>query len=159
MKVIYIINLDSYGDVTTIPDTIPDEEYYNNHNITVKQHKSLPESLKNDLHKDLQGHLNPKTILQGPNINIKVPKRRYKSNDEKNYFFNKIKTKQKTELCKNWVLYNDCYYKNTCSFAHGEAELRHGHSTIKYKTKVCQMFKENHFCNYGNRCIYLHIIR
>jgi hypothetical protein len=35
---------------------------------------------------------------EGPNINLKLPRRSYGSNEEKKYFFNKIKTKQKTEV-------------------------------------------------------------
>lgn len=38
--------------------------------------------------------------LPGPNINIKLPKKKYSSNDEKNYFLNKYKIKQKTEVNK-----------------------------------------------------------
>ena len=63
-------------------------------------------------------------------------------------------------MCKNWTIYNDCYFKTDCSFAHGEHELRQSaQSTEKYKTKTCKMFDENFYCNYGNRCIYLHIIK
>ena len=36
----------------------------------------------------------------------------------------KIRTKKKTELCKNWELYHNCFYGNECSFAHGIDELR-----------------------------------
>ena len=35
---------------------------------------------------------------EGPNINLKLPKRSYSSKEEKNYFYNKIKSKQKTEV-------------------------------------------------------------
>lgn len=57
-------------------------------------------------------------------------------------------------------MYNDCFFKSTCSFAHGEHELRQNEqSTEKYKTKTCKMFDENYYCNYGNRCIYLHVVK
>jgi hypothetical protein len=39
-----------------------------------------------------------KVESDGPNINIKVPRKSYSSHEEKKYFFNKIKTKQKTEV-------------------------------------------------------------
>jgi hypothetical protein len=44
----------------------------------------------------------------GPNINIKMPKKSYSSNKEKNLFFNKIKTKKKTEVI---YFYNFSYAK------------------------------------------------
>ncbi len=96
-----------------------------------------------------------------------MPRRSYSSREEKCYFYNKIKIKKKTEvcillikLCKNWSLYTDCKFKQGCSFAHGDLELRcQNDGTVKYKTKVCKMFSENLYCNYGNRCIYLHIIK
>ncbi len=37
---------------------------------------------------------------EGPNINIKLPRKSYSSKEEKCYFYNKIKTKQKTEVYK-----------------------------------------------------------
>ncbi len=56
-------------------------------------------------------------------------------------------------------MYSDCYFKDNCSFAHGDKELRQSPSNPdKYKTKICKMFKENYYCNYGNRFIYLHVI-
>lgn len=64
------------------------------------------------------------------------------------------------QLCKNWELYSDCYFRKTCSFAHGEKELRiNNESMPKYKTKICKMFREKSYCSFGNRCIYQHIIR
>ena len=62
-------------------------------------------------------------------------------------------------LCKNWVLYNNCYFKDICSFAHGEKELRFDSNVEAYKTKVCKKFQDLGYCNYGNRCQYLHLIR
>lgn len=39
-----------------------------------------------------------KVEADGPNINIKIPRKSYSTYEEKKYFFNKIKTKQKTEV-------------------------------------------------------------
>ena len=63
-------------------------------------------------------------------------------------------------MCKNWVLYKDCYYKDKCSFAHGENELRTKKvdNNTKYKTKICKAFVEKMYCPFGNRCQYRHII-
>ena len=36
--------------------------------------------------------------MKGPNCNLPKPKRSYSNNEEKKYFHNKIKTKQKTEV-------------------------------------------------------------
>jgi hypothetical protein len=41
---------------------------------------------------------NPENLHHGPNINFKVPKKRYSSNEERKYFYNKIRSKQKTEV-------------------------------------------------------------
>jgi hypothetical protein len=37
-------------------------------------------------------------VKNGPNINIKQPKKSHFTSEEKDYFFNKIKRKQKTEV-------------------------------------------------------------
>ena len=61
---------------------------------------------------------------RGPNINLKIFHKRYSNQKEKEMFFEKIKRKKKTELCKNYELYKDCFYGDHCSFAHGIDELR-----------------------------------
>lgn len=95
----------------------------------------------------------------GPNINLKYFKKRYSTEEEKHFLFEKIKQKKKTELCKNYELYHDCYYKNECSFAHGIEELRQNCSLPKYKTRICKTFTDKSFCNFGTRCNYRHIIK
>jgi len=98
-------------------------------------------------------------IKSGPNVNIKLPKKNFNSKEEREFFKNLIVHKQKTELCKNWILYNDCYFKDTCSFAHGEKDLRVSATPLNYKTKICKAFAEKFFCNYGNRCHYSHQVK
>ena len=95
----------------------------------------------------------------GPNINLKYFKKRYSTEEEKHFLFEKIKQKKKTELCKNYELYHDCYYKNECSFAHGIEELRQNCGLPKYKTRICKTFTDKSFCNFGTRCNYRHIIK
>ncbi len=82
---------------------------------------------------------------------------------QKEFFKSKIEKTKKTELCKNWVLLNDCFYKDKCSFAHGEAELRNKktdktNNQKKIKIKECKNFSEKSYCSFGNRCKYLHIV-
>ena len=77
----------------------------------------------------------------------------------KEMFFEKIKRKKKTELCKNYELYKDCYYGDNCSFAHGIDELRENALLPSYKTKLCKSFEENNVCNFGIRCSYQHKIK
>ncbi len=84
---------------------------------------------------------------------------------EKMNFKIKINKNKKTEvfsilekLCKNWLLNNSCFYKDTCSFAHGDKELKRKTVSGKYKTKLCKSFQERSYCNYGNRCQYSHVI-
>ena len=69
------------------------------------------------------------------------------------------KTKKKTELCKNYELYHDCYYKEECCFAHGVDELRENINSSSYKTKMCKSFQNNFVCNFGIRCSYRHNIK
>ena len=95
-------------------------------------------------------------IKSGPNVNIKLPRKSFNSKEEREFFRILIQKKQKTELCKNWILYNACYFKDTCSFAHGEKDLRTNLAPMNYKTKLCKAFSEKYFCNYGNRCHYSH---
>ena len=96
---------------------------------------------------------------RGPNINLKIFHKRYSNQKEKEMFFEKIKRKKKTELCKNYELYKDCYYGDNCSFAHGIDELRENALLPSYKTKLCKSFEENNVCNFGIRCSYQHKIK
>jgi hypothetical protein len=96
---------------------------------------------------------------RGPNINLKIHQKRYSNQKEKEFFFAKIKRKKKTELCKNYELYHDCYYKDECCFAHGVDELRENCIFSSYKTKMCKSFQENFVCNFGTRCSYKHNIK
>jgi hypothetical protein len=123
-------------------DTIPDEEYINN---------NLEKNKKTNYYNILES--------KGPNINLKCFKKKYNSEEEKHYIFEKIKIKKKTELCKNWELYHDCFYKDECSFAHGIEELRNNSCSLSYKTRICKTFSEKSFCNYGIRCNYRHIFK
>ncbi len=96
-----------------------------------------------------------------PNVNLKFPKKPLIiSNEQKEFFKNKIETTKKTELCKNWILLKDCYYKDNCSFAHGEIELRKKkmNSSTKSKKKLCKNFEKKSYCPFGKRCNYLHIV-
>lgn len=65
--------------------------------------------------------------------------------------------REKTELCKNYSLYNDCKYGDACKFAHGESEIRYKTKvSLHYKIKPCKQFSEIGFCPYGGRCQFLH---
>ena len=89
-------------------ETIPDEEFEKQFQKQREKLISWPNS-KNQI---------------GPNINWHFQKKRYSNEQERTFFFDKIKKKKKTELCKNFELYHDCFYKDECSFAHGVEELR-----------------------------------
>ena len=93
----------------------------------------------------------------GQNINLHFSKKRFSNQEERTYFYNKIKKKKKTELCKNWELYHDCFFKDECSFAHGIEELRQNLATPAYKTKECKSFQETLACPFGARCSYRHV--
>jgi hypothetical protein len=92
-------------------------------------------------------------------VNLKIQKNIPHTKEEKDFFKKKIKITKKTELCKNWVLYNDCFYKDNCSFAHGDTELRVKYAgfNFKSKTKICKSFAEKMHCPFGNRCQYRHV--
>ena len=96
---------------------------------------------------------------QEDNISTTSAHKRYSNQKEKEMFFEKIKRKKKTELCKNYELYKDCYYGDNCSFAHGIEELRENVIMPSYKTKLCKSFVENGTCNFGIRCSYQHKIK
>ena len=123
-------------------ETIPDEDFSKNSQIKRPKLNSCPN-----------------VEQKGPNINLKIEHKRYSNQKEKELFFEKIKKKKKTELCKNYELYHDCYYGNNCSFAHGLDELRDNIILPKYKTKLCKNFIENKTCNFGIRCSYQHKIK
>ena len=123
-------------------ETIPDEDF----NKTNNKKRAKLNSCPNVEHK-------------GPNINLKINYKRYSNQKEKEFFYEKIKRKKKTELCKNYELYHDCYYGDNCCFAHGEDELRDNILIPCYKTKLCKSFIDNKVCNFGTRCSYLHQIK
>jgi hypothetical protein len=122
-------------------ETIPDEDFLK---FPKRNHKLLS---------------CPNVEQKGPNINLKITHKRYSNQKEKEFFYEKIKRKKKTELCKNYELYHDCYFKDECSFAHGIDELRENIILPSYKTKICKSFAENKVCNFGIRCSYRHNIK
>lgn len=132
---------DNFSDKSFDEETVPDEEF----NKNKKYRDKVPSC--------------PTVEQRGPNINLKIQHKRYSNQKEKEFFFTKIKTKKKTELCKNYELYHDCYYKDECCFAHGIDELRENINFSSYKTKMCKSFHYNNYCNFGIRCSYRHNIK
>ena len=128
-------------------ETIPDEEY----NLTGRNKKEV-----NSWH---VGVSNRPKLTEGPNINLKYFKKKYDTEEEKHFITKKIRTKKKTELCKNWEIYHDCYFKNECSFAHGLDELRTDTPVSGSKNKLCKSFQEKGVCLFGKRCNYRHVIK
>ena len=135
-------NEDNMSNLSFDDDTVPDEDF----NKKGTKKRSKLNSCPNVEHK-------------GPNINLKIEHKRFSNQKEKEFFFEKIKRKKKTELCKNYELYHDCYYGDTCCFAHGIDELRDNILQPSYKTKMCKSFMENKTCNFGIRCSYQHKIK
>ena len=135
-----IISEDILSNKSYDEETIPDEDF----NKNAKKRAKLNSC--------------PNAEQKGPNINLKIEHKRYSNQKEKEFFFEKIKRKKKTELCKNYELYHDCYYKDNCCFAHGLDELRDNILVPSYKTKMCKSFIENKVCNFGVRCSYKHQI-
>lgn len=71
----------------------------------------------------------------------------------------KVVTKYKTELCKNWIEKGKWNYSIRCRFAHGPHELVQNiaeHETEEYKSKPCVAYHENSYCPYGVRCLFIH---
>ena len=134
-------NEEVFSDKSFEEETIPDEDFNN----AKKQRTKLMSC--------------PNVERKGPNINLKINHKRYSNQKEKEFFFEKIKRKKKTELCKNYELYHDCYYGDNCCFAHGIEELRDNILLPSYKTKMCKSFIENKTCNFGVRCSYKHTIK
>ena len=135
-------NEDQLSNRSYDEETIPDEDF-----------------IKQNIKKRTKLMSCPNVEQKGPNINLKINHKRYSNQKEKEFFFEKIKRKKKTELCKNYELYHDCYYKDNCCFAHGIEELRDNILLPSYKTKMCKSFVENKICNFGIRCSYKHQIK
>ena len=140
-KIIYENQDEVDSDKSYDEETLPDEDF---NRYTKKREKIMS---------------CPNVEKTGPNINLKINIKRYSNQKEKEFFFDKIKRKKKTELCKNYELYHDCYYKDECSFAHGIEELRENVILPCYKTKMCKSFMNNKICNFGKRCSYRHSIK
>lgn len=78
-----------------------------------------------------------------------------KNNNQKRNF--QSSNKYKTEICKNFELYQKCKWGDNCCFAHGKTELRKNQTLNSfYKTKICKHYHQNGFCPYGLRCQYFH---
>lgn len=68
-----------------------------------------------------------------------------------------IKSKFKTEICRNWTQ-GCCEFGEKCIFAHGAEELRNkDYLASNYRTKKCKQFHEQGFCQYGSRCQFKHV--
>ena len=66
--------------------------------------------------------------------------------------------KYKTELCKNYMIHEQCSWNENCFFAHGKSELRSKTAISQYcKTKICKSYHKGGFCPYGSRCQYFHL--
>ena len=128
-------------------ETIPDEDY------------SLISKEKTTLNSWHVGESNYPKLSDGPNINLKYFKKKYVTDEEKHFITKKIRSKKKTELCKNWEIYHDCYFKNECSYAHGLDELRTDTPVSGSKNRLCKSFQEKGFCLFGKRCNYRHVIK
>ena len=63
--------------------------------------------------------------------------------------------KKKTELCKHYIIGEECPKGDSCSFAHGVEELK-AKPVANYKTLKCRHFQEKGWCQYGPRCQFLH---
>ena len=98
-------------------------------------------------------------IREGPNINLKCFTKSYYTDEEKHFISQKIIKKKKTELCKNWEVFHDCYFKNECSFAHGIEELRFDSHISGSKNKICKTFEEKGYCIFGKRCNFRHVVK
>ena len=128
-------------------ETIPDEDY------------SISSRGKRAVNSWYVGESNYPRLSDGPNINLKYFKKKYVTDEEKHFITKKIRSKKKTELCKNWEIYHDCYFKNECSYAHGLDELRTDTPVSGSKNRLCKSFQEKGFCLFGKRCNYRHLIK
>ena len=85
-------------------------------------------------------------------------KRSCPSDDKSNQTGLFSSNKFKTEICKNFELFAECKFGQSCFFAHGKNELR---SKVDfshfYKTKLCRNYFRHGFCHYSSRCQYFHL--
>ena len=69
----------------------------------------------------------------------------------------------KTILCK-YFLKGYCVHGDSCSFAHGEHELKLtdrdkiNNKHDKFKTEPCRNMYEEQFCQFGPKCIFAHAV-
>jgi len=62
----------------------------------------------------------------------------------------------KTELCRTFEESGICRFGETCTFAHGFAELRAVPRHPRYKTEPCRTYHTLGYCQYGARCHFVH---
>ena len=112
-----------------------------------------PKAKKSSVHEDEYNELK----YQYPNSNPSYLDNIYYNNEkEKGDDYNNFRIKWKTEMCRNWEMYGQCKYGNSCAFAHGDSELKKRKLSFNYKTKPCKQFFELGYCSYGIRCQFSH---
>ncbi|XP_064109871.1 uncharacterized protein LOC135217776 [Macrobrachium nipponense] len=62
----------------------------------------------------------------------------------------------KTELCRAHEEGGHCRFGISCTFAHGQEELRSIARHHKYKTEQCRSYHSIGYCQYGTRCHFIH---
>ncbi|XP_066954723.1 uncharacterized protein [Macrobrachium rosenbergii] len=62
----------------------------------------------------------------------------------------------KTELCRAHEEGGHCRFGVSCTFAHGQEELRSIARHHKYKTEQCRSYHSVGYCQYGTRCHFIH---
>lgn len=84
-------------------------------------------------------------------------KKQFNNAEERFNFKQNYESKKKTELCRNFEMYGNCKFGNTCSYAHGAHQLQNKkHLPSNFMTKLCTMFHRDGTCQYGERCQFLH---
>ena len=90
-------------------------------------------------------------------IDVKRKRKNFVNPLDRLNYVKEYSKKIKTEMCKTWSLTGQCRFGETCSFAHGEEEIRQkNHLHSNFKTKPCTAFYTQGFCPYGYRCQYIH---
>lgn len=154
-KKAYIASIKSYSkEPKQFLEEKKTQEELTYENLGISMKNKTKTQRKESLYSDTESTSNEE---KNENEKENVQKTPFEKNKEFHGTKKDFDIKQKTELCRNFMMKGECKYGDKCAYAHGYHELRAKvTNTTAFRTKNCKKFFENGYCPYGSRCQFRH---